>query len=186
MKRYLHPLDRKSTLTSLIVFQGVCVTIFMWDVWTNYDLAAQGVLPFWHLGPEILAVMGLIFGITFKARYLFRLRRQHAIMERGLSVAAGALASIISDYFNSWALTPAEQDVANFTIKGFSITEIAQMRNSAEATIKTHLNSIYRKAGVTGRGQLVSLLIEDLLHAPIVTGSEGGGETQVAARTAKV
>jgi DNA-binding NarL/FixJ family response regulator len=34
--------------------------------------------------------------------------------------------------------------------------------------VKTHLNAIYRKAGVQGRGQLVSVLIEDLLNAPLV------------------
>ena len=66
------------------------------------------------------------------------------------------------------ALTPAERDVAGFTIKGYSIAEIAQLRGSAEGTVKTHLNAIYRKAGVTGRGQLVSLLVEDLFRAPLL------------------
>ena len=53
-------------------------------------------------------------------------------------------------------------------MKGCSIADIAQMRGSAEGTVKTHLNAIYRKAGVQGRGQLVSVLIEDLMNAPLV------------------
>jgi DNA-binding CsgD family transcriptional regulator len=58
--------------------------------------------------------------------------------------------------------------VAAFTIKGFTIAEIAALRGSAEGTVKTHLNAIYRKAGVQGRGQLVSLLIEELLGGPLL------------------
>ncbi len=71
-------------------------------------------------------------------------------------------------YFEDWRLTPAEADVAAFTIKGFSIAEIATLRGSAEGTVKTHLNAIYRKAGVPGRAQLVNLLIEELLGGPLV------------------
>ncbi len=89
-------------------------------------------------------------------------------MEKSLGVAAGALAELMEDYFREWGLTPSEQDVAAFTIKGYAIAEIAEMRGSAEGTVKTHLNAIYRKAGVPGRGQLVSLLIEDLLNSPLV------------------
>ena len=66
--------------------------------------------------------------------------------------------------FRKWATGIIE----SFTIKGYAIAEIAVFRGSAEATVKTHLNAIYRKAGVSGRGQLVSLLIEDLLRAPLM------------------
>ena len=88
---------------------------------------------------------------------------------------AKALCNLGCRCLTSWSLTPAEQDVANFTVKGYSISEIAQMRTSAEATIKTHRNAIWRKAGLAGRGQPVSLLIEDLLHAPIIVGTDVGG-----------
>ena len=56
---------------------------------------------------------------------------------------------------------------------------IAELRGSAEGTIKTHLNAIYRKSGVSGRAQLVSVLVEDLLHAPLLT----GGNTPVPQRS---
>lgn len=95
-------------------------------------------------------------------------------LRQGLGVATGELASIMEDYFRSWGLTSAEQDVATFTIKGYSIGEIAGLRGSAEGTIKTHLNAIYRKAKVQGRAQLVSLLVEDLLHAPLLSPDKQG------------
>jgi len=37
------------------------------------------------------------------------------------------------------------------------------MRGSAEGTVKSQLNAIYRKAGVGNRGELLSLLIEELM-----------------------
>ena len=41
--------------------------------------------------------------------------------------------------------------------------EIAQLRNTSEGTVKSQTAQIYRKAEVTGRPQLLSLFIEDLL-----------------------
>ncbi len=160
---------RSPALVALILFQMACASVFIVDV--VYDLRAAEV--FWHMIPELAATVGLIFGIAFEVRYLIRLLRRQETMARGLGVAAGALSDLMEGYFRDWGLTLAEQDVAAFTIKGYSIAEIAELRGSAEATVKTHLNAIYRKAGVPGRGQLVSLLIEDLMRAPLVTPGAG-------------
>jgi len=105
-----------------------------------------------------------VAGVAFEGSYLVRLLRRQAHAERALSAASGALHEVMEGYFEDWRLTPAEADVAAFTIKGFSIAEIATLRGSAEGTVKTHLNAIYRKAGVTGRSQLLSLFIEDLMR----------------------
>lgn len=156
---------RPGSLVALIVFQALCSAFFVFDV--IEDLREGGV-PLLHMLPEIGATIGLFVGIVFEVRSLMALLRRQAHMEKSLGVAAGALAELMEDYFRQWALTPSEADVAAFTIKGYSIAEIATLRGSAEGTVKTHLNAIYRKAGVQGRGQLVSLLIEDLLNAPLV------------------
>jgi hypothetical protein len=55
--------------------------------------------------------------------------------------------------------------VALFAIKGLSTQEIAALRATSEGTVKAQTNAIYRKAGVNGRPQLLSLFIEDLLDA---------------------
>lgn len=107
-------------------------------------------------------------GIIVEARYLMQLLRRQSRIERGISIASGALHGLMEEMFLDWRLTPAEQDVAGFTLKGYSISEVADMRGSREGTIKAQLNAIYRKAGVENRGQLVSLLIEDLMRAPLV------------------
>lgn len=157
--------ENPTSLIALILFQLACTVFFVIDV--SADVELSGLTSF-ELAPEIAATAGLVLGIVFELRLLARLRKRQAGLAQGLSVAAGALDQVIQSYYGQWALTPAERDVAGFTIKGYSIAEIAQLRGSAEGTVKTHLNAIYRKAGVTGRGQLVSLLVEDLFRAPLL------------------
>lgn len=124
--------------------------------------------PNLHLGFELLANLVLAAGIVVEAQVLRQMLRRQAHADRALSIASGALHDLMEGWFAEWKLTPAEADVAAFTIKGCSIAEIAQLRGSAEGTVKTHLNAIYRKAGVAGRAQLVSLLVEELLHGPMI------------------
>jgi DNA-binding CsgD family transcriptional regulator len=152
-------------IMALIAFQAFCSAYFVVDVFEDFR---GGGIEWWHVLPELAATAGLFVGIVFEVKVLRQLLRRQAIMEKSLAVAAGALAGLMEDYFRQWELTQAEAEVATFTIKGFSIAEVAQMRGTAEGTVKTHLNAIYRKAGVQGRGQLVSVLIEDLLNTPLV------------------
>ena len=78
---------------------------------------------------------------------------------------------IVDENFTKWGLTPAERDVALFTIKGLSLAEIADLRGTSEGTIKAQTNAIYRKASVSGRPQLLSLFIEDLMNGPLPAAS---------------
>lgn len=173
--------DRKSlTLFGLIVFQAFCLAFFLFDVLEDAAGFYDGTVVISHFLPEAGATVGMAIGLAFETRYLLRLLRRQAHMERGLGVAAGELATLMEDYFRRWGLTASEADVAAFTIKGYSIAEIASLRGSAEATVKTHLNAIYRKSGAQGRGQLVSVLIEDLMRAPLVGEEKPAGQEGMA------
>jgi DNA-binding CsgD family transcriptional regulator len=157
-------------LAFLIICQVLFCVFFVFDVATDF---AEGDTDVLHMVPELLATIGLVIGILVEIRVLMALLRKQENMSQGLSAASGALAEVIEGYFTKWNLTPAEHDVALFAIKGYSISEISEFRGSAEGTIKTHLHAIYRKAGVAGQPQLVSLLVEDLLQAPLVKVSGG-------------
>lgn len=156
-------------LTGLILFQILCTVVFVLDVTSDMEPLGMSSFAYSKLWPEIGAAAGLVLGIVFEGVALFALVRRQARLTQGLHAASGALADLMENYFRDWKLTPSEQAVAAFTIKGYSIAEVAGLRGTAEGTVKTHLNAIYRKAGVTGRAQLVSLLVEDLLHGPLVT-----------------
>ena len=65
--------------------------------------------------------------------------------------------------FGVLGLSPSEQAVAVFAMKGFSNGEIAELRGTSASTIKSQMNSVFRKAGFANRQQLISFLVEDLL-----------------------
>ncbi|HGG05150.1 MAG TPA: LuxR family transcriptional regulator [Aliiroseovarius sp.] len=160
-------------LAILILVQVSCAVFFLWDVMA--DASSPGELftdP--HLLVELLATVVLLIGIAVEWQYLALLLRRQARTERALNVAAGELHDLMEQYFRDWGLTPSEADVAMFALKGSSISEIAELRGSKDGTIKAHLNGIYRKAGVSGRAQLVSLLVEDLMAAPLGGASQTG------------
>ncbi len=155
-------------VVALIVVQAICTVIFMGDVVTDIVPQGFGALTNPANLSEIAASSGLILGLVFEVLVLWRLLGRQHRMQQSLNVATGALSELMEGYFRTWGLTPTEADVAAFTIKGYSIAEIAGFRGSAEGTIKTHLNAIYRKSGTAGRAQLVSVLVEDLFRGALV------------------
>ncbi len=160
------PSKKPGALIVLIVVQVFCAAFFLWDVLQEAGPLGLLALRDFHVVAEAISALCLLAAVLFETRYLMALLRRKAHLERQISLAAGAFHDIILDHFDGWGLTPAEQDVASFTIKGMSIAEIAALRGTAEGTVKSHLNGIYRKAGVAGRGALLSLLIDDLLQLP--------------------
>ena len=90
------------------------------------------------------------------------LERRH--LER-LSPGGGETASkeeIIRRYAQEWGFSEAELDVAVFAAKGFSNVEIAEMRGSSVATIKTQLSHIFRKSGLENRYQLMAFVTDEV------------------------
>ncbi len=112
---------------------------------------------------EIGAGIGLLTGVligTFALRTAW-VRTLKA--EEALRLARSAFREVTEERFSSWELTPAERDVALFAIKGFSTQDMASLRGVSEGTIKAQTAAIYRKAGVSGRPQLLSLFIDELI-----------------------
>lgn len=112
---------------------------------------------------EIGAVLGLVFGALLSVTVLSRILKRQKRAEDQLRQVSGAFMELMQARFTDWGLTSAERDVALFAIKGLSTQEIAALRGTAEGTVKAQTNAIYRKSGVNGRPQLLSLFIEDLM-----------------------
>jgi len=112
---------------------------------------------------EIGAAVALLIGLVMSGVLLVQTQRRLGRAEAQLRRASAAFMDLMDANFTQWRLTPAERDVALFVLKGFSTQEIARFRNTSEGTVKAQTNAIYRKAGVSGRGQLLSLFIDDLI-----------------------
>ena len=114
---------------------------------------------------EIGAAIGLLIGVVVGAILLRQAHARTMRAEEALRIARSAFREVMEERFESWKLTPAERDVALFAIKGFSTQDMASLRGVSEGTIKAQTAAIYRKAGVSGRAQLLSLFIDDLIDA---------------------
>ncbi len=164
--------DRPFSLILLIAVQLGCAAFFAWDVYADAVADPDGTgTAYFRI--ETLATLSLICAVLFETHHLRRLHQRQAQLEQQVSVASGALHSVMMAQFEEWGLTPSEQDVATFAIKGMSIAEIADLRGAAEGTVKSQLNAVYRKAGVSGRGALLGLLVDDLLAGPLVPAQTG-------------
>ena len=155
---------RRLSILLIVIIQTICALFFVSDIL----LTALGFRynPISWQSREILevgAAIGLVLGMILGWIAFIRSQMKSKQMEQRLKVASGAFMELLQEHFDSWGLTPAETDVALFSIKGLSLSEIAELRQTSEGTIKAQTNAIYRKAGVSGRPQLLSLFIDDLM-----------------------
>lgn len=152
-------------IAAVLVVQALCAVFFVSD--TLSSLFGIYTRPLaWEIREllEILAATGLILGLLLGAVMFQRIMRERNVAQERLRRASGAFMDLLEERFSEWALTPAERDVALFAIKGLSTSEIATLRATSEGTVKAQTNAIYRKAGVSGRPQLLSLFIDDLMR----------------------
>jgi DNA-binding CsgD family transcriptional regulator len=103
-----------------------------------------------------------------------QLLRRQGKLDDHFKVASGAFTEVLEARFHDWSLTSAEREVAIFAIKGFSIAKMAGLRDTKQGTIKAQCASVYRKADVAGRVQLLSIFLDDLLAEVIINASSAG------------
>lgn len=165
-------------LVAVFVVQALCALFFVSDIL----LSVLGI----YLEPiswqsrefiEIGAAVGLLLGLGLGGVMLWRALHETAQAREKLRRASSAFSEVLEERFSEWALTPAERDVALFALKGMSSAEIAQLRATSEGTVKAQTAAIYRKAGVSGRGQLLSLFIDDLMDDAHLNGAAGRSGT---------
>jgi DNA-binding NarL/FixJ family response regulator len=68
--------------------------------------------------------------------------------------------------FDEWGLSPSEKDVALFLVKGLSMKEIANIRETQDKTVRQQATQIYKKADVGGRQELAAFFLEDIVASP--------------------
>ena len=161
-------MTRATVLWSLFAVQASCSAYFLLDIvldfWPNstFFLAESDLV-------ELFVTVALISGLAFTTVELRKMLSRQAKLEDQMKVASGAFGEVLEARFQAWSLTQAERDVAILAIKGYAIAEIAEIRATKQGTIKAQCASIYRKAGVSGRLQLLSLFVDDLLADDLVS-----------------
>lgn len=132
-------------------------------------LVVQFVLSEGEAGLAMISGLFAFFtAMTAGVAYLcFRQLRRYLEAQRRKRLAPGegeqvAKETVIARYAPDWGLSQAEADVAIFVAKGFSNSEIADMRGCAIATVKSQLSKIYQKSGLESRYQLMAFVTDEV------------------------
>lgn len=76
------------------------------------------------------------------------------------------------------SLTPREREVAHLTLEGYGARQIGARLGISAITVGVHLTKLYAKLGVTGRDELVALLLSPPNSAPTDVPPTSGGESR--------
>lgn len=127
-------------------------------------------VPLEHLMVEFGILTSAVAGAAVMVWRLGRLRR--ALREARADAThwqeanrtlVKGLGQAISQQFSDWGLSEAEAQVGLLLLKGLSLQEIADLRQTSERTVREQARSVYRKGGLSGRNELSAFFLEDLL-----------------------
>ncbi len=165
--------DTQKVNWAVLVFSGSTLVLVGLDLLTDYGhggskehLILEGIL-------FLLSGGFLIFGMKQWSRTRQEIRSLQSDVQslyqekekwkeetnqllQGLSIK-------IEKQFVHWNLTPAETEVGFLLLKGFSLKEIADIRNTKLKTVQQQSQAIYQKTGLSTRSELSAFFLEDLL-----------------------
>jgi len=148
--------------------------LLAWDLAT--DRAVRNVSTA-HLVVEGLAALGTLSAAAWVLSTLRRHRQEVQRLRGDLAMSKAeadrwrgeasellqGLSHAIDHQFDRWDLSPAEREVALLLLKGLSTRDIADLRETREATVRQQAQGVYRKANLEGRAELAAFFLEDLL-----------------------
>lgn len=134
----------------------------------------------WHILVEASAAILAVVGVYYLLRGTFTLKKRLQEEIRDFSKYRAeaeawradskkyvdGLSKAIDQQMSQWGLTGAEKEVAFLLLKGLSLKEIGEVRNTSEKTARVQSMAIYSKAGLAGRSELSAFFLEDLLVPP--------------------
>ena len=151
------------SLVIAFVVIAICEAFFLLDV--SADVFQMDIASPWvdHNAIELITAVFLAFALGAIGWQIKLLLREHRDARVFVQVASGELLEVIYAKFYDWKLSPSERDIALLLIKGLSIQEISDLRDTSPGTVKSQSSAIYQKSGVAGRNELAAYFVEDLL-----------------------
>lgn len=156
---------------------GLVTVVAALKTYLVVQLAMPDVAADWAM---ISGLFALFFALTAAVAYVsYTQMRNYFIRQRKEKLVAGAgepvaKETVILRNATEWGLSQAEADVAIFVVKGFSNSEIADMRGSAIATVKSQLGRIYNKSGLESRYQLIAFVTDEVCSMSNTSEQVGG------------
>lgn len=165
--------DRRGNNLVVLILSGTFAVLVGLDLITDYRNGSSGA----HLFLEglLLVTSGVFFVLAVKKLALANkeiislkvdVEKLHQEKEQWKNETHQLLAGLsvkIEQQFGKWKLTQAETEVGFLLLKGFSLQEIADVRNTKIKTVQQQSQSIYQKTGLASRSELAAFFLEDLL-----------------------
>ena len=163
-------------MRNLIVLTLVAI-FFITDIF--FDM--QEGIPVSHIWHEVV-MFGIAFGaLIWQIRVIMKkndhiqslntelldTKQSYQEWKAKTHASAQEIRHLIDKQFLLWHLSHSEKDVALLLIKGLSMKEIAEIRNTQEKTVRQQATTIYKKSELSGRQELAAFFLEDILSAPI-------------------
>ncbi|VAW93748.1 hypothetical protein MNBD_GAMMA23-709 [hydrothermal vent metagenome] len=161
---------KEVVLIAVLLLVGVTSGLdLLWDL-------SHGA-PFSHVFKEALVValaLMLLIWILYEQRQqvrqikklkleLVESEQQQGKANSYILSARKQLSEVISKQFDEWNLTQSEREVGWLLLKGFSLKEIAAIRDTLDKTVRQQASAVYKKAQLSGRHAFSAWFIEDLL-----------------------
>ena len=164
----------RSLVVSFVVI-ALCLVFFILDV--AADIFYVDIPALWidHTVVELITTFTLAIALILIGRQIRQLLGEHRDAQAFVKVASGELLTVIFAKFDDWKLTASERDIALLLIKGLSVQEIADLRDTRPGTVKSQGSAVYLKAGVKGRNELVAYFVEDLLGGDVLNADQPAG-----------
>lgn len=157
-------------LTATLLLIAVLTSI---DIYNDHF---EGVAA-WHISIESAVALLALAALFYLVKDQFSLRRKLEIQQqfsedlqteaekwkRVSKTYLEGLSVEIENQLNRWGLTEAEKEISFLLLKGLSLKEISNVRNTSVKTVRSQTNAIYTKSGLSGRSELAAFFLEDLL-----------------------
>jgi len=157
-------LNRPHLVWLLVAVQTLCGAYFLWEIAAS--IIGLPTLPLRWQTKELVQIgasLGLILGAFLGVVLAREASRAKTRADTAHRLTSGQFTDVVAQEFARYGLSPAETEVAWLLLKGLSIGEISELRETQVGTVKAQCSSIYRKSGAGGKSQFVSQIVEDLL-----------------------
>lgn len=159
------------------IYIGILLIIIAVLVGADVYTDAQEGVAIWHILFEAAIGLSALVGVFYLLKGTFALKRSLQNEKEDFSnykkqaeawraeskKYIQGLSEAIDQQLSVWNLSRAEKEVAFLLLKGLSLKEIAEIRNTSEKTARAQSLAIYSKAGLSGRSELAAFFLEDLL-----------------------
>lgn len=149
------------------------VIFFMIDLYIDLG-EGVGVDHIWH---EFVFLFLAVGAVVYQAKIVLKTEEQLKITRIELLEAKNSykawqtksrssaleLRRMIDQQFEEWNLSHSEKEIALFLIKGLSMKEIADLRQTSDTTVRQQASVIYKKSMTSGRQELAAFFLEDIL-----------------------